>query len=112
MLHKHGFTVIIPSMIELTSKQRKFFEKEAHSLSPVVIVGGAGVSDGVIGMVNETLEAHELIKVKFNEYKEDKRELSEKIAAETNAVLVRLIGNMAIFYRPAEEDRRKYPDIV
>ena len=113
MLHKHGFTVIIPSMIELTSKQRKFFEKEAHSLSPVVIVGGAGVSDGVIGMVNETLEAHELIKVKFNEYKEDKRELSEKIAAETNAVLVRLIGNIAIFYRPAEEeDRRKYPDIV
>lgn len=113
VLQKHGFTVIIPTMIELTSKQRKFFEKEAHSLSPVVIVGGAGVSDGVIKMVDETLEAHELIKVKFNEYKEEKRELSEKIAAETNAVLVRLIGNIAIFYRPAEkEDRRKYPDIV
>ena len=113
VLHKHGFTVIIPNMIELTSKQRKFFEKEAHSLSPVVIVGGAGVSDGVVKMVDETLGIHELIKVRFNEFKEDKRELSEKIAEETNAVLVRLIGNIAIFYRPAEEeDRRKYPDIV
>ncbi|MCR4938548.1 MAG: ribosome assembly RNA-binding protein YhbY [Treponemataceae bacterium] len=100
-------------MIELTSKQRKFFEKEAHSLSPVVIVGAAGVSEGVIKMVDETLGIHELIKVKFNEFKEDKRKLSEVIAEETNCVLVRLIGNVAIFYRPAEEeDKRRYPDIA
>jgi len=100
-------------MIELTSKQRKFFEKEAHSLSPVVIVGAAGVSEGVIKMVDETLRTHELIKVKFNEFKEDRRELSETVAEKTDSVLVRLIGNIAIFYRPAEEeDRRKYPDIV
>lgn len=113
MLHKLCFVAIMPCMIELTSKQRKFFEKEAHPLSPVVIVGGAGVSEGVIKMVDETLGIHELIKVRFNEFKEDKRELSEKIAEETNAVLVRLIGNIAIFYRPAEKaDRRKYPDII
>ena len=113
MLHKRLFAAIMPCMIELTSKQRKFFEKEAHSLSPVVIVGGAGVSEGVIKMVDETLGIHELIKVRFNEFKEDKRELSEKIAEETGAVLVRLIGNIAIFYRPVEEEEnRRYPNIV
>ena len=48
-------------MIELTSKQRKNLEKLAHDLQPVVIVGGAGVTDGVISMVDNSLAAHELI---------------------------------------------------
>lgn len=113
MLHKGSFTGIIHLMVTLTSRQRKFFEKEAHDLSPVVIVGGAGLTDGVVKMVNETLGTHELIKVKFNEFKEDKIELTGKICDETDAALVRIIGNVAILYRPAEKaDRRKYPDIV
>ena len=53
--------------MELTSKQRKLLEKAAHDLQPVVIVGGAGVTDGVTNMVATSLAAHELIKVKFNE---------------------------------------------
>ena len=38
-------------MTELNSKQRKYLEKEAHNLSPLVIVGGAGVTEGVINMI-------------------------------------------------------------
>lgn len=96
-------------MIELNSKQRKYLEKEAHDIQPVVIVGGAGVTDGVISMVENSLAAHELIKVKFNEYKEEIRELANEISEKTDSVLVRIIGFTAIFYRPAEqEDKRKY----
>ena len=95
-------------MIEINSKQRKLLEKYAHDLSPVVIVGGAGVTDAIINMADMTLAAHELIKVKFNEFKDEKRELAEKISSGCDAVLVRIIGNIAIFYRPAEkeEDRK------
>ena len=50
--------------MELTSKQRKYLEKLAHNLNPVVIVGGAGVTEGVEQMVNNTLASHELIKIK------------------------------------------------
>lgn len=96
-------------MIELNSKQRKYLEKEAHDIQPVVIVGGAGVTDGVISMVENSLAAHELIKVKFNEYKEEIRELANEISEKTDSVLVRIIGFTAIFYRPSEqEDKRKY----
>ena len=63
-------------MIELNSKQRKFLEKEAHDLSPLVIVGGAGLTEGVIDMVDNSLFHHELIKVKFNEYKDEKIDLT------------------------------------
>ena len=60
-------------MIELNSKQRKFLESEAHVLNPVVIVGSQGLSDGVVKKIADSLEVHELIKVKFNEFKEEKR---------------------------------------
>ena len=96
-------------MIELTSKQRKLLEKAAHDLQPVVIIGGAGVTDGVINMTNNALAAHELIKVKFNEYKDEAKELTAEICEKCDATLVRMIGFTAIIFREAEkEDDRKY----
>lgn len=94
--------------MELTSKQRKLLEKAAHDLQPVVIVGGAGVTDGVTNMVDTSLATHELIKVKFNEYKDEKIELTNALCEACNATLVRIIGNVAILYREAEneEDRQ------
>lgn len=96
-------------MIELTSKQRKILEKAAHLLSPVVIIGSAGLTEGVIEMTENSLAAHELIKVKFNEYKDEKKDLTQELASKTNSTLVRLIGNIAILYREAEEpENRKF----
>lgn len=89
--------------MELNSKQRKILEKAAHDLQPVVIVGGAGVTDGVIQMVDNSLASHELIKVKYNEYKDEKVELTNQICEKCNATLVRIIGNVAILYREAED---------
>ena len=91
-------------MIELTSKQRKNLEKIAHDLQPVVIVGGAGVTDGVVSMVENSLAAHELIKVKFNEYKDEIRELTADLCEKTDATLVRIIGFTSILFREAEEE--------
>ncbi len=91
-------------MIELTSKQRKNLEKIAHDLQPVVIVGGAGVTDGVVSMVENSLAAHELIKVKFNEYKDEINELTTELCEKTDATLVRIIGFTAILFREAEEE--------
>ena len=95
-------------MTDLNSKQRKILEKAAHDLQPVVIVGGAGLTDGVVSMTAASLAAHELIKVKFNEYKDEKHELTQDLCTKTDATLVRLIGNIAILYKPAEkeEDRQ------
>ena len=96
-------------MIDLNSKQRKILEKAAHNLQPVVIVGGAGLTDGVVQMTADTLAAHELIKVKFNEYKDEKQELTTELCARTDATLVRIIGNVAILYKEAEKpENRKY----
>ena len=94
-------------MMVLTSKQRKILEKQAHDLNPVVIIGQHGVTENLLKMVEDSLKAHELIKVKFNEYKDDKREYSEDIANRTDSNLVRVIGNVAIFYRQNEDSEKR-----
>lgn len=95
-------------MKTLTGDQRRFLNKKAHSLKPVVFVGKAGVNDEVIGALAEALAHHELVKVKFNDHKDRKRELADDLAGGTEASLVSVIGNIAILYRPADdpEDRR------
>lgn len=96
-------------MTELSSKQRKLLEKYAHPLPALVQIGGAGVSEAQTAHIARCLADHELIKVKFNEFKDDKRPLAEQLAAQTDATLVRIIGNVAILYRPAEQpDERHY----
>ena len=99
------------TMIELNSKQRKFLESEAHVLNPVVIVGSQGLSDGVVKKIADSLEVHELIKVKFNEFKDEKRSLTEKICSVTGSTLVRLIGNVAILFTQAENKEHRRFDI-
>ena len=97
----------IKVMIQITSKQRKYLEKSAHDLEPVVIVGGNGVTDSLVNMVAQTLASHELIKVKFNEFKDDRQELSLMISEKTDSTLVRIIGNVAIFYKENEDPEKR-----
>lgn len=94
-------------MVEITSSQRKELSAQAHSLDPVVMIGQNGVTDGVIKKIEESLTAHELIKVKFLEYKDEKRELIEKVCDDCDAALVRIIGNIAILYRENKEKKKK-----
>ena len=89
--------------MEINAKQRKFLEKNAQGLNALVQVGGAGVTENQIAQISRLLEEHELIKVKFNEFKDEKRELSNEIAQKTDSTMVRLIGNVLILYRPAKE---------
>ena len=108
-LRNRANTASISNMIELSSKQRKILEKYAQSLQSVVIVGQNGVTESVEKMTDSALAAHELIKISFNEFKDEKRDLAASLSKACSAVLVRVIGNKAILYRPAEKaDERKY----
>lgn len=94
-------------MAELSSKQRKLLEKHAQPLSALVQIGGAGLTEQQITQIDRCLADHELIKVKFNEFKEDKRDLTMQVAERINATIVRIIGNVAILYRPAENPEKR-----
>jgi RNA-binding protein len=86
---------------------RKNLRSLAHHLKPVVIIGAKGVTEQLLGSVDLALKDHELIKVKFGEFKEDKKEISAEIAKSTKSELVGIIGNIAIFYRPHPQPEKR-----
>ncbi len=97
------------AMKELTSQQRSYLTKEAHDLSPVVMVGQKGLTDSLVTMVEESLANHELIKVKFVDYTESRHEISRVISERTGAHLVRVVGNIAILYKAQDDPaKRRY----
>ena len=62
-------------MNKLSSKQRSYLLSQAHHLEAVVLIGKNGISDGTIEAVNKALDARELIKIKFREYKDEKQRI-------------------------------------
>ena len=86
---------------------KKYLRAQAHHLKPLVIIGAKGVTDGLIASVDLALQDHELIKVKFGEFKEAKKEISAQIAQKTKSELIGIIGNIAIFYRQHPEPEKR-----
>jgi RNA-binding protein len=79
-------------------------------MKPVVIVGNAGLTEAVLVEIDASLEHHELLKVKVNaEDRERRASLAETISQRTRAELVQMIGQVAVFYRPAQHPRIMLP---
>ncbi|HPW69088.1 MAG: ribosome assembly RNA-binding protein YhbY [Desulfomonilia bacterium] len=94
-------------MKTLTGAQRKYLRGRAHGLNPVVQVGKQGITPDLIRAVNEALDSHELIKVKFVDFKEERKELAREIAERTSSEAAGLIGNVAILYRQQPDEQKR-----
>jgi RNA-binding protein len=95
-------------MQQLNQNQRAYLRSQAHHLRPVVQVGKNGLTEQVQAMVEQALDAHELIKIKFMDFRDQKRELAEQIALASGGALITIIGNIAVVYREhANPDKRK-----
>lgn len=95
-------------MRELSGAERKHLRALAHHVEPIVFVGKNGLTDGLIAAVDEALESHELIKIKFNDHKDEKKSIAAAIEERTESRVVGLIGNIATLYREhADEDKRR-----
>ena len=89
----------------LNNKQIRFLRAQAHSMKPIVLIGGAGLTDNVINEINYALDDHELIKVRVNaEDREQKGEMVKSIIRQTECVHVQTIGHIGIFYRKNEKN--------
>jgi len=88
----------------LTSKARKILRARSHLLSPVVWIGKEGV-DKVINEVKRQIKDKGLIKVKIRRValeKDTREDIARKLALETDAEIVSLVGNVITLFRPRE----------
>jgi RNA-binding protein len=96
-------------MGKLKGFQKKYLRGLAHSLKPVVLIGQKGLTDDLVKSSDQALERHELIKVKFNEFKEkdQKTEITEELCKRTKAEIAGTIGHIAILYRGQKDPEKK-----
>ena len=90
---------------ELTSKDRAQLRSKAQELSPVVMVGHEGITEGVISALDAALTDHELVKVRFQDFKDMTKDLSVQLAGKTGSVLVSTTGFTAVFFRKNPEKK-------
>ncbi|MBI9031653.1 YhbY family RNA-binding protein [bacterium] len=94
--------------MNLTGKQKAYLKKLVHATKPLVMIGGKGVSEQVIKAIDEELTLKELIKIKFSDFKEQKKEIFPQIAEQVDAIAIDLIGNIGILYRQnSDPDKQK-----
>jgi RNA-binding protein len=84
----------------LTNPQIRKFKAAAQLLEPMLKVGKAGLSEGFIRTVADTLAQHELVKIKFADFKEQKKELAPLLAEKTGSHLIMRVGNVMVLHRP------------
>lgn len=93
--------------MKLTSKERNFLRKKAHSLEPIVRIGKSGISDSVIESIKQVIDKQELIKVKILNNSDEfiTRELEDSIAKATSSVCVSSIGHIMIFFKKKVDEK-------
>ena len=88
----------------LSPAERKSLKARAHSLEPVVIIGGKGLTDEVVAEIDRALQAHELIKIRAAALERAEREQAlGAICEKTGADAVQHIGKVLVLYRKNDE---------
>ena len=96
----------------LTSKQRSRLASLAQKLPDLLQLGKAGPSPTLVARLDRLLSEHELVKLRFVDFKETRDELARSLAVGTASELVRLIGNTAIFWRRHPDPEKQKIQLV
>jgi len=95
-------------MKTLNSTQRKTLRGMAHGFKPLVFVGQKGLTPQLVQATDDALLDHELIKIKFIDCKEEKKEIIAELAEKVSGHLAGMVGNVAVMFREhPEEEKRK-----
>ena len=96
-------------MKTLKGIEKKYLRGLAHELKPLVLIGKEGITDGIVRATEEGLSQHELIKIKFNDFKEknQKETLMGELVGQTGSEQVGMIGHTAILYRPQTDPEKR-----
>lgn len=93
----------------MTSKERAALRAQANGLKALFQVGKEGVTPALIRQTEDALEARELIKLKvlLESAPEKPYAIADRLAAETGAEVVSVVGGSMVFYRYSKKLHEK-----
>jgi RNA-binding protein len=97
-------------MTPLTSAQLRAFKAQAQRMKATLKIGKDGLSPQFLAALDDALKHHELLKVKFDDLKDKKKELAPQLAEKNGSHLVTRVGNVVLLYRPKSQDKEQPKD--
>ncbi len=98
--------------LTITPAQRKSLKADAHGLSPVVMVGGDGLTPAVIKEAKSAIKHHGLIKVRvFGDDREARIEIYEELCDKLEAAPVQHIGKLLVLWKPKDVIDEAYSNL-
>ncbi len=73
--------------------------REAHHVRPTVMIGKEGLTPSVVETARQSLSHHELVKVKWVNFRSSRHEMLSELAEQTGSEKVASIGYVGILYR-------------
>src|SRR5476651_1092302 len=99
-------TAVYTRPMPLNPSRRSELRAQAHTLSPVVIIGDKGLTDEVVAEIDRSLKAHELIKVRAaTDDRGARGEWMKAICEKLGAHAVQQIGKVLVLYRENPKER-------
>ena len=92
-------------MGSVINAQIRLFKAQAQRLKATLKVGKEGLSPQFLTALDDALKHHELVKVKFDDFKEQKKELTPQLAEKSGSHLVTRVGNVVVLFRPKPAER-------
>lgn len=84
-------------MITPTTRELKAL---AQKLKPCIHVGHEGASGALVAALDQALADHGLVKVRFTDFKKQRKELSAELASRTGSRQILQVGHTLALYRP------------
>jgi putative YhbY family RNA-binding protein len=99
--------------LTITPAQRKSLKADAHGLSPVVMVGGDGLTPAVIKEAKSAIAHHGLIKIRvFGDDREARIEIYEELCDKLDAAPVQHIGKLLVLWKPKDAVDEAYTNLA
>ncbi len=90
-------------MHPLTNAQVRELKAKAQRMKATIKIGKEGLSPQFLAALEQILKHQQLVKVKFDDFKDQKKELTPQLAEKSGSHLVTRVGNVVVLYRPPEE---------
>jgi RNA-binding protein len=95
----------------LSSKDRSRLASLAQTKDCLISLGRAGASPALVERLSILLAQHELVKLRFGDFKEGKAEIASSLAATTGSEVVRIIGNVVVFWKRNPDPEKRTVDL-
>jgi RNA-binding protein len=86
-------------MDSLSTAQIRDLKAQAQRLKATLKIGKEGLSPQFLAALDEVLKHRELVKVKFDEFKDQKKQLTPQLAEKSRSHLITRVGNVVVLYR-------------